>query len=328
MNHINYIHKTRIEKLTNKRAGEVKIGERIEAIDSIDTLIEKPQSYVLLGIPEDIGVYTNLGKTGTKLMWDNFLSVFLNMQENQHNSSEDVLILGEIDCEHELNDARTLDQNHKDYYIFLGDIVEKIDHKVETTLSKIFKAGKIPIIIGGGHNNAYGIIKGYYNAFNQPINILNIDAHTDLRRTDYRHSGNGFSFALEQQMIEKYFIFGVHKAYTPQYIFDYMADKHHIKCVFFEDILYHNAMEKLEKLKHGTNFLNDYFGLEIDCDSFENFNASAKTSSGFSVNEMRNFINILKKTSVQYLHFCEGIPSELNQTAKTLSYFVSDFIRK
>lgn len=328
MKHIKYIEKSKIEELTNKRHGESKIGEHIECIKDIGQLNENPQKYVLLGIPEDIGVYTNYGKRGTKLMWNNFLSAFLNMQENKHNSSSDIVILGEIDCEDELEDAKTLDKTQKDYYIYLGDIVEQIDHKVATTISHIFKAGKTPVIIGGGHNNAYGIIKGYYLAFNQPLNILNIDAHTDLRRTDYRHSGNGFSFALEQKLIQKYYIFGVHKAYTPQYIFDYISDKPYIEGIYFEDILHYNPMEKLGKLKHGTNFLNDYFGLEIDCDSFENFNASAQTTSGFTVNEMRNFINILKKMAVQYIHFCEGIPSEHNLTAKTLSYFVSDFIRK
>lgn len=327
MNPINYISKARILDLTNQRPGEVKIGEKIEVVEDIKELGHKPQKHVLFGIPEDIGVFANQGKRGTQHMWDSFLSVFLNMQENDYNSSADLLILGEIDCNPELEDVKTLDKTNKDYYLFLGNIVESIDRKVESVVSKIFEADKIPIAIGGGHNNAYGLIKGFYNTFNVPLNILNIDAHTDLRKTNHRHSGNGFSFALEEGLINKYFMFGIQKPYTPQYIYDYIQNKNNIEGVFLEDILHYNPMEKLGKLKYGINFLIDHFGLEIDCDCIENFNSSAMTNSGFSINEMRNFINILKKSGVRYVHFCEGIPTDKKLTAKALSYFVSDFVR-
>lgn len=76
--------------------------------------------------------------------------------------------------------------------------MEKIDAVVAETVKKILSAGKIPITIGGGHNNAFGIIKGASEAFEKPVNVLNIDAHTDLRKLEHRHSGNGFSFALKK----------------------------------------------------------------------------------------------------------------------------------
>jgi formiminoglutamase len=38
--------------------------------------------------------------------------------------------------------------------------VKKIDKDVSHIIFNIIKLGKIPIIIGGGHNNAYGNIKG------------------------------------------------------------------------------------------------------------------------------------------------------------------------
>ena len=249
------------------------------------------------------------------------------MQENNYNSAADLVVLGEIDCVAELNDVKTLDKNNKDYYLFLGNIVETIDRKVESTVSKVFEADKIPIVIGGGHNNAYGLIKGFYSTFKTALNILNIDAHTDLRKTNYRHSGNGFSFALEEGLINRYFMFGIQKPYTPQYIYDYIAERTNIEGVFLEDILHYNPIEKLGKLKYGINFLIEHFGVEIDCDSIENFNSSAMTNSGFTINEMRNFINILKKSAVRYIHFCEGVPTENKLTAKALSYFVADFIR-
>src|SRR5690606_7508114 len=65
----------------------------------------------------------------------------------------------------------------------------------------------------------YGNIKGTSLAIKKPLNILNIDAHTDLRSPEHRHSGNGFSFARKENFLGKYRIFGIHRNYTPDYIF-------------------------------------------------------------------------------------------------------------
>jgi formiminoglutamase len=46
-------------------------------------------------------------------------------------------------------------------------------------LFNIIKLGKIPIIIGGGHNNAYGNIKGSALAKGK-LNAINFDAHSIL----------------------------------------------------------------------------------------------------------------------------------------------------
>src|SRR5690625_3632976 len=104
-------------------------------------------------------------------------------------------------------------------------------------VSKIIESGKIPIIIGGGHNNAYGNIKGTSLALRKPINILNIDAHTDLRKTDYRHSGNGFSYARKEGFLKYYSMFGIHKNYTPQYIFDKCKGEEELSIQFFGDVM-------------------------------------------------------------------------------------------
>ena len=55
------------------------------------------------------------------------------------------------------------------------------DHTVSAVVRRITELGAIPIVIGGGHNNAYGCLKGSSEAKERSINCLNIDAHTDLR---------------------------------------------------------------------------------------------------------------------------------------------------
>jgi formiminoglutamase len=327
MNALKYLDYTYLEKLLKLRHGESKVGEKIRLISDISELGEIDEQYVLLGISEDIGVRANHGKAGTAKAWSSFLNAFLNTQVNQFNSIENAVILGEINCAQELKEANQLDEDQEDYHVLLSDIVQKIDEKVTKVLKLIFEHQKTPIIIGGGHNNAYGIIKGYFEYHKEAINVLNLDAHTDLRHADYRHSGNGFSYAYKNNFLDKYYVFGLHENYTPSYIFDFMESKKHISFYLYDELLHLNPLDKLSKLKAACNFLGERFGLEIDCDAIENFNSSAKSPSGFGVGEIRNMIKLLNNNTLHYIHICEAIPDSTDQVGKALSYFVSDLLR-
>ena len=75
------------------------------------------------------------------------------------------------------------------------------------------------LIIGGGHNNAYGNIKGLALAKGIPVNAINFDAHTDFRAEEGRHSGNGFSYAYAEGFLKNYFIFSLQRNYTSDILF-------------------------------------------------------------------------------------------------------------
>ncbi|MGO3706928.1 MAG: formimidoylglutamase [Mesonia hippocampi] len=314
---------TDLAKYVTPRAGETKLGEEIITLTDLNDLENHPAEYVIFGIPEDIGVRANYGKEGARSTWNDFLSSFLNIQKNKFNNPENCILLGHINTDAFIADAAKIQEPEK-----LGSIVDAIDDVVTEVVTKIVRANKIPIAIGGGHNNAYGIIKGTSLGLERSINVLNIDAHTDLRAINYRHSGNGFSFAKDRKYLAKYAVFGLHKNYTPTYIFDAMDTDNHIEYVLFEDMLHLSHLEKLVKYKKTSDFLDDYYGLEIDCDAIENFNSSAITPSGFSVTNIRGFLNVARKQDVVYLHICEAITSQNPSIAKSLSYFVSDFIRR
>jgi len=326
MKNLIYFDKSFINHFVKHRHGETKLGEDLDLVEDIEDLKKFSHKFVIVGLPEDIGVQANLGQVGTAHTWKTFLKAFLNIQNNRFNDTENVLILGHLNFDKYEQEAKELDPHHNDYHVFLGDIVEKIDEDVHQLISKILSSDKIPIIIGGGHNNAYPIIKACSEYENHPINVLNIDAHTDLRHCKHRHSGNGFSYAIQKGFLEKYFIFGLHKNYTPEYIFDYIDQKAQIDFCCFDQLLHLNQLEKLSKLKAGCNFLTNEFGLEIDCDSIQNFNSSAKTPSGFSIDEVRNMIKMLKNNPLKYVHICEAIPSDT--VGKSLSLFVSDLVRE
>lgn len=67
-------------------------------------------------------------------------------------------------------------------------------------LAPHLRAERVPIILGGGHETAYGHFLGYVEA-EQEVSILNWDAHPDVRPLDdgHPHSGSPFRQALEHR---------------------------------------------------------------------------------------------------------------------------------
>src|SRR5690606_35168641 len=127
--------------------------------------------------------------------------------------------------------------------------VEIIDKDVTNLVSSIVKAGKTPIIIGGGHNNAYGNIKGCSLAKNEKINVVNFDAHSDFRAEEGRHSGNGFSYAFAEGFLKNYFIFGLHENYTSDTLFKTIKKIKSIKYNTYEAIEVRNELGFKSEMK-------------------------------------------------------------------------------
>lgn len=316
----------------NPRAGETKFGENISLVSSLDELKNHPAKYVLLGIPEDIGVRANYGRAGTSKAWQAALSSLLNIQENPYLNPKNVILLGEINCDKQMVQAASIDMKEDHTAEEFGGLVLQIDHKVSAVIEEIVKAGKIPIIIGGGHNNSFGNIKGTSQALNRKINCINFDAHTDFRALEHRHSGNGFSYAFEYKFLNKYFIFGLHRNYTSAPVFSTM-DKYSesIGYNFFEDIAILKKQTFSDAINEAENFCcADDFGIEIDLDSIELMGSSAMTPSGFTFSETREFLAYFSKFSnLRYIHLCEGAPKFgvfENQVGKALAYLISDII--
>jgi formiminoglutamase len=77
----------------------------------------------------------------------------------------------------------------------------------------------------------------------------------------------------------------------------------------------------------------DYYGIEIDLDAIPNIASSAMTMSGFSVEELRQFVHHFgQNQKASYLHICEGAPDlgeEKNNhlIGKLIGYLVTDFIK-
>ena len=304
-----------IDHLIIHRDGETKLGESVAVLSSWDELESTTAKFVLLGIPEDIGVRANSGIAGAASAWRTSLVAFLNIQSNRFLNGEEILVLGHFEID-EPEDASIKGLREK---------VEEIDELVYPIIEKIVAAGKIPIVIGGGHNNAYPMIKGLSLANNKPVAVLNVDAHADLRGLEGRHSGNGFSYALSENYLNSYFMYGLHQNYNNENILNQIATNPKLKAVFFDDILIGADYNGL------INDLGPTAGLEIDLDCIQNVLSSAETPSGFAVNDIRKLILTTAK-KFSYLHLSEGATRMLDGrvsklTAKLIAYLVSDFVK-
>ena len=338
MKYLKIYNKVDIKPFLNKRTGETKFGEKVNYLNPdihFDEALQQCNSkYVLFGIKESIGVKANMGIQGTETAWESCLKSLLNTQNNSYNKGKRLLVLGHLDFNELMLEASNLSTSKADELSKLYDFVTLIDSCVSNLIFSIVSSGKIPIIVGGGHNNAYGNIKGTSLALNNKINVINFDAHTDFRALEGRHSGNGFSYAFQEGFLNKYFMFGLHENYTSKRVFKTIKSlESEIKFNTFEELIIRQELSFKSEIKRALTFFNNRkFGIEIDLDAIQGVSSSALTPSGFNANQCRQFIHELAKTKkALYLHLCEGAPDlELgnqNQTGKLLSYLITDFIK-
>lgn len=330
---------------TRIRRFETKLGECVQTLPGrqlLETeLAQNHANYVLLGIPEDIGVKANGGIGGTDTAWAAFLDAFLNIQSNDFFSGTDLLLLGHFDFSglQELIEqyAHSTDEKTDAY----RHAVLRIDDAVEALIRMITASGKIPVVIGGGHNNAYPLIKGaakgWHKAGRIPlaqINCINVDAHTDYRPLEGRHSGNAFRYAEEDGYLQKYFVVGVHENYIPQNVWTDFVNNPFFDLITYEDIFLHEKRNFIQAVAHATGFTDDgYTGIELDLDSVEYVLSSAVTPCGITPLQARQYLNFAATDcKLAYVHLCEGAAitgdgRKSETTGKLLSYFVSDCIK-
>lgn len=341
MQHLKIYSKKDILSFTHIRKFETKIGEEVAVVKSVADLETSPARFVIVGISEDIGVRANHGKGGADTAWKPFIESFLNVQSNDFLQGNDVVVLGHFDfaalSEVIEGNATNTDEKIEAY----RHAVNAIDDEVENLIKTITSYKKIPIIIGGGHNNAYPLIKGAAKGLHKAgviqlaqINAINLDAHSDYRPAEGRHSGNGFRYAEEDGYLQKYFMLGIHENYLPQNVWVDIVNNPFFDCITYEDIFLHGKRNFIEAIADGIDFTNDTAcGIELDLDAIENVLSSAISPCGISPIHARHYINMISsEANIAYLHICEGA-AQLSDgrrddtVGKLISYLVTDFLK-
>ena len=339
MKNFKYFNKTQLQKSVSLRNGETKLGEKIQfpenAFQQISEFLATTDAkFVVYGIKEFAGIKANFGKPGKKHSWDLFLPSFLNIQHNKLLKGYSIAVLGCFDYDDLSEEIERLDPSAEEDLNRLYQIVSEIDKDITYLNTLIHRSGKKPIVIGGGHNNAYGNIKGLALAKGSAVNVVNFDAHTDFRALEGRHSGNGFSYAFNEGFVDLYCAFGVHENYLNKFMQQRFKDEwKKLKLFTFEEMKIRFEKDFASSINNVAKMMKqNFYGIEIDVDAIENIASSAMSPSGFSVNEARQFVHSLgSHQNASYLHLCEGSASlstlPENMLGKLLSYLVSDFVK-
>jgi formiminoglutamase len=345
MSYLKIYNKADVLSLVKVRRFETKLGECIQCLTKKENweqeLASSGSKFVIVGVPEDIGVEANYGMAGASTAWIPFLESFLNVQSNDFINGSELLLLGHLDFD-EMSALISRNAADEDERInALRHAVTIIDDALEEVVKTIVKCGKIPIVIGGGHNNAYGCIVGSAKALYKKglipiaqINVINLDAHADYRPLEGRHSGNAFSYANEDGYLDKYFILGLHENYIQQNVWMEMVNEPFIDMISYEDIFIHEKRNFLQSLASATSFTEDnYCGIELDIDCIQDSLSSAMTPCGMQTAHARQYVNFTAAdTKTAYFHICEGASRRQDGhqnsfTGKLISYLVSDFVK-
>lgn len=330
MFHFHIISKGEKEKFLSYRAGETRLGQCIRCEEEIvDDALSHPEiKFILVGAPEDTGVRANHGIGGADSSWVPFLKSFLNIQESNFLSGKNFLLYG---C---LRKYPELIPENKDSIDSLRKQTEAIDDILFPVIQKIIQAGKIPIVIGGGHNNAFPILKGASLANGLSVNALNIDAHADFRAIEGRHSGNGFSYAFMKGYLKKYFALGLHEAYNNMEMMQNIAESPDIDSIYWEDIFLRKKVNWFHSIQKAINHVStNYFGTEMDVDCIENILSSATTPVGIQPREAMEALYLCgKNPNSIYLHIPEAVAQRTDGlqnplAGKLLSYLVQGFAK-
>lgn len=328
----NLYHENDRLSFVNPRAGETKIGETITLLSPGQELLPglevSAARFVLLGLPEDIGVRANGGVGGAHTAWHNFLKSFMNIQQTEEFKGADFLLLGEIDFTDWMVSCAEANLEQ------LRGYTAHIDAEVYPLIRDIIAQGKIPIVIGGGHNNAYPLLKGTSLALNKTVNALNLDAHSDFRMAEGRHSGNGFRYAYQDGFLKKYAMLGLHEAYNSAAVVAELKNNPDLLPLFWEDIFLREQSNWASAIQRALDFVRQgTFGVELDVDCIENALSSAATPVGISPRQAMEYLYCCGDApNAVYLHLPEGITARADGqhnvfTGKLLSYLVQAFVK-
>ena len=155
-----------------------------------------PGRAILVGFPVDEGVRRNHGRPGAALAPHEIRRILSRLTTADPAAGAGAGLLGAGAGLQTTPQRRVppLDAGN----IRVSGNLEAAQENLAAVIGSILAARAVPIVLGGGHETAYGHFLGYVAA-SKNVGILNIDAHLDVRpfTADSGNSGTPFRQALE-----------------------------------------------------------------------------------------------------------------------------------
>ena len=276
----------------------------------------KTAEYALIGFSSDEGVKRNKGRIGAAEAPNAIRSQLANLPVHQSITLHD---LGNVICEQgQLEQAQ-------------AELANRVQHS--------FEKGSKPIVLGGGHEVAFGSFSGLFqyvqqHQFQQKIGIINFDAHFDLREAEQVTSGTPFlnaaQLSAQHQQDFHYLCIGVAKHANTKVLFE-TADR--LQC----DYIYDHELQVAQLpvlIKKVQDFMAkvDVLYVTIDLDVFHASIApgvSAPAVKGIDLQVFEPLFQAIKQTGkIRVFDVAECNPHfDLdNRTAKLAAYLIFNYL--
>ncbi|TYB30499.1 MAG: formimidoylglutamase [Candidatus Mcinerneyibacterium aminivorans] len=213
----------------------------------------------------------------------------------------------------------------------------KAQKRIGRGIEKMLNNGLFPVVLGGGHETAYGHFLGI-NSFlknkklsEKKLGIINFDAHFDLRPCKAGgNSGTMFTqiadITKSENMGFNYLCTGIQISGNTRSLFK-KAEKLGVEYIFAKDIKSYNLIKIFEKI---DNFIsrNDYIYITICSDVFSSaFAPGVSSPQPFGMdpeNVLTIFKHILKSEKVISFDISEVSPrfDSDNRTAKLAAIII------
>ncbi len=196
--------------LPNVSEDDLRIGHVIERASKGRDAEGEQVAAVIIGYPSDAGVAINGGRVGAAGGPGAIRDRLYRLTPDARDQSRFVHLLERIS---DLGD------------LTLGEQIEADQEALGATVAPFIKEGIIPIILGGGHETAFGHFLGHVYA-GRDVGVLNWDAHPDVRPLiDERpHSGSPF-----RQMIAH--LSGSCRGYTVAGLLPHQVSRAHVEWI-------------------------------------------------------------------------------------------------
>lgn len=313
---LEYLKRANPQEWVRPREQETKVGQAIACLRDGENITQALAHHyqegcrvAILGIPESIGPQANCGHAGAEKGWQAFLQSFSNLQATSAIPVQDVLLVGEVECADLQAQADALDLSDPHYLVRLRELCEQLDQRVLSVLTPVYQAGFDLVVIGGGHNNAYPLLKAGYETSQRPFASVNLDPHADFRPREGRHSGNGFSYAYMEGALAHYHVMSLHagknSAVSLKQLHDAGFTYHSIHRLY--DMQFVDALTEVSELVHGWDAP---LGIEVDVDAIMQAPASALNYTGVSMPQAYRFVSELARyADTRYVHLAEAAPA-------------------
>ncbi|WP_037940073.1 formimidoylglutamase [Sulfurospirillum arcachonense] len=295
---------------------DAELGKRWhEKIEFLSEPYEAKQGVAFLGFECDEGVKRNKGRVGAAEGADTLKQAMGNFA-------------------YHLNKTPLYDAGK----VVASTDLEQSQKELSLHVNKLLKQNHFPIVLGGGHEVAYGSFMGLYNSLGEDKNIavINFDAHFDLRQNESATSGTPFAqmaFTCKEDNQEfNYLCLGVSKASNTKALFA-KAEALHVEYILDTKMTFQNIEMIKEKI---DAFLSqkEHIYITIDTDVFYASQVpavSAVSARGIDINltyELLEYIFVSYKNRVRLVDIAEFSPKyDINDIGKkAVSRLVFDLV--